>query len=122
MLVAKLAVERLVDAILPRLARVDERRLDLRGQQPAQHGSGDELGAVIRPQIARRPMHTDEPREDLNDAAGSNAARDVDRQALARELVDDGQTLQRPAVGAGIEHEVVGPDVIGTVCRQRPRP
>jgi hypothetical protein len=38
---------------------------------------------------------------------------DVDGQAFARELVDDGQALQPLPVHAGIEYEVVRPDVIG---------
>jgi hypothetical protein len=36
-------------------------------------------------------MHAHELHEDLDHATGADAARDVDRQALARELVDDGQ-------------------------------
>ena len=48
-------------------------------------------------------------------------AGDVDRQALPRELVDDRQALQRAPVRAGIEHEVVRPDVIDRRRRQRPR-
>ena len=45
----------------------------------------------------------------------SDAAGDVDGEALARELVDDRQTLQRAAIRARVEHEVVGPDMIDPV-------
>jgi len=37
-------------------------------------------------------------------------------------LVDDGQTLDLLAIGAGVEHEVIGPDQVGAGRRQRPRP
>jgi hypothetical protein len=49
-----------------------------------------------------------------------DAVRHVDRQTLARELVNDRQTLQDPAVGTGVEHEVGGPHVIHRRRRLRP--
>jgi hypothetical protein len=47
---------------------------------------------------------------------------DIDRKALACIFVDDRQALQLLTVGAGVEQEVVGPDLIGTGGRQWPRP
>lgn len=47
---------------------------------------------------------------------------DIDRKALACIFVDDRQALQLLTVGAGVEHKVVGPDLIGTGGRQWPRP
>ena len=46
-LVATRPVERFVGAILPWLARVDERRLDVRGLHPALDRARDELGSVV---------------------------------------------------------------------------
>ena len=43
---------------------------------------------------------------------------DIDRKALPCIFVDDRQALQLLTVGAGVEHEVVGPDSIGTGGRQ----
>ena len=71
-----------------------------------------ELGAVVGAQVARRPVHAHELRQHLDHAPRPNAAGHIDRQALARELIDDRQALQRAAVRAGVEHEVVRPDVI----------
>jgi len=47
---------------------------------------------------------------------------DIDRKALACIFVDERQALQLLTVGAGVEHKVVGPDLIGTGGRQWPRP
>jgi hypothetical protein len=66
----------------------------------------------------RRARH--ELRENLDDASGTNAASHVNRQALARPFIHDGQALQRLVVRAPIEDEVIGPDVIGRGGRQRP--
>ena len=111
-LVAKLPVERFVGAILPRLAGVDERGFDLRRLQPAQDGAARRTPGRCRTAGTGRPVDAHELRQHLDHAARSNAAGHVDRQALAREFVDDRQALQRPPIGAGIEDEVVRPDVI----------
>ena len=46
-LIPELPVERFVGAILPWLAGVDERRLDLRRLDPAEDRRRDEFGAVV---------------------------------------------------------------------------
>src|SRR5262245_2238950 len=46
-LVAELAVEALRDAILPRLAGLDQRRTDALRDDPGQQGFGDELRSVV---------------------------------------------------------------------------
>src|SRR3954468_18724660 len=120
MLVAELPVERFVGAILPGLPGIDERRLDLR-LEPAKDRARDELRAVVGPEVAGRAMHAHELREHLDHPAGADAARHVDGQALARELVDDRQTLQRPPIGARVEYEIVRPHVIEPGQRERPR-
>jgi len=47
-------------------------------------------------------VHVDETREHVDDAAGPDAAGDVNGQALAGPLFDDGQTLERLPVGARV--------------------
>ncbi len=54
-LVAELAVEALVGTVLPRLARIDVRGVDVRRQQPAQDRAGDELRAVVGAQVRGAP-------------------------------------------------------------------
>jgi hypothetical protein len=52
----------------------------------------------------------------LDDSAGTDAAGDIDSQAFARKLVDHRQAFELLAIGAGVEDEIVCPDLI---CRQR---
>ena len=98
MLIAELAVERFVSTVLPRLARIDERRLDLDHLQPAEDRPRHKLGTVVRAQIPWRAMHAHELRQHLDDASGSNPTGHVDGETLTRELVDDRQALQRAPV------------------------
>jgi hypothetical protein len=80
-----------------------------------------ELGPVVRAKVPRRPIYAHELRQHLYHAAGTNPSRHVDREAFARELVDHGQALQRPAIGARVEHEIVRPDVIDRRRGERSR-
>ena len=50
-LVAEFAVERFVGRILPRLAGISQRGLDVGVREPAQNGGGDELWPIVRPQV-----------------------------------------------------------------------
>ena len=82
----------------------------------------DEVRAVVRTQIARWAISAGKPRQHVDDVPRANAARDLDGEALARPLVDDGRTLQRLAVGATVVDEIIGPDMIGGRRWRRPRP
>ena len=55
-------------------------------------------------------MKTHELGEDLDDAAGANAAGDVDRQPVARPFVNYGEALQRLPSRARVEHKIVRSD------------
>src|SRR6476661_2973133 len=119
-LVTEAAVEALVHAVLPRLTRIDQRRFDTRLLQPFEDRFAHEFGAIIRAQVAWRTAFADQPRQHLDHALRTDAAGDVDGQALARELVDDRQTFEALPVGTGIEYEVVGPQEDGTRSRKGP--
>jgi hypothetical protein len=58
-----------------------------------QDRAGDEVGAVVGPEIAGRTWITDEAGENVDDPAGSDAAGDVDSQRLARPPKPCGQRL-----------------------------
>jgi hypothetical protein len=58
-LVAELAIEALVDAILPGLAGIDQRRRDALIDEPFQKRPRHELGAVVGAQGERRPALRD---------------------------------------------------------------
>ena len=51
-LVAELPVQALGSTILPWLSGIDQRGLDARLLQPLQDGMADELGAIVRSQVA----------------------------------------------------------------------
>jgi hypothetical protein len=110
--VAEFAIEALVRAVLPGLAGRDGRALDSLDAQSILHRLRDELGAVVGAQERRRSSSGNKPREHLDDALGADAAGDIDGEALARVLVDDGEALERLPVRAGVVHEIPRPDLI----------
>jgi len=121
-LVTEFAVEALVVTALPGFAELDERGVDLLLRQPLEDGVAEEFGAVVRSQESRCAVLRDQVGKHLDHPAGSNRASDIDRQARTGELVDHRQALDLLAARAGIEHEVIGPDVIRTECGQGPGP
>ena len=66
-------------------------------------------------------MPADQPRQDLNHTARPNRAGHIDGEALAGPFIDDRQALQGLPIGARVEQEVVGPDVVRTSRRRGPR-
>src|SRR3974390_2104027 len=120
--VPQLAVEAFVCAILPRLARVDEGGADSALLQPAQDRTAHEFWPIVRAQEKRRSVQRDQAGQDLDHALRSDAALHVDLQALPRPFVDDRQAFELLVVGAGIEHEVVRPDLVRPSCWNRSGP
>jgi hypothetical protein len=120
--ITKLAVEAFCNAILPRLARLDQRGADplrdAKGQDRLRH----ELRAVIAAQDGRRAPLADQARQDFDHAWRADTAIDIDRQSLLRELVGDRQALELLTIGAAVEHEIVGPYSVRPALRLRPRP
>src|SRR5262249_2521751 len=57
--------------------------------------------------------------EDLADLVGRHAPPRLERQAFSRELINETQPFQAPAVAGPIEEEVPGPDVI--LAARRPQ-
>ena len=102
-LVAELAVEALVQSILPRLAGIYRDGLDVGAGELTQDRPRYELRAVVRTQVPGRTINADQPGQHLDHAAGADTAGDVDREALPGVLVDHGQALELLAVGAGRE-------------------
>lgn len=121
-LVAELAVEAFVVAVLPRLAGVDQRGVNLGFGEPLQDGVAHELGSVIRPQEGWRALRADQAAQDIDDAVGTDAASNVDGKTFARELIDDGKALELLPIGAGVVHKIVGPDLVRPASRQWARP
>src|SRR5581483_1591336 len=116
-LVAELAVEALRRAILPRLARIDQCGSDTLVDNPLQQCAGDELRPVVRAQTEWRAALRHQSRQHFDHAIGADAAVDLDRKTFFGPFVGDRQALQLLTVGAPIEHEVVGPHLVGAGWR-----
>jgi len=117
--VTKFAIEGFVRAVLPRLARIDHRGVDAIVGEPLQNRLADELGTTVGTEVRGGAVEANQAREYINYAPRADGASYVDRQALMRELVDHRQALDLVPIGASIEDEIVGPDVIGGTWRQR---
>jgi len=90
-LVAQPAVERLDVAVLPGAARLGEQRLHVDPPQPAAPRPRRELRAVVRADVGRRSAPHAEVGEHVEHILRTQPPRDLDRQALARVLVDHGE-------------------------------
>lgn len=118
-LVSELAVEAFIVAVLPRAAWFDEERADAQPGEPFAKRRGDELRAVVGPDVGRRSMLLEQVRHGLKDVLGMEPAGRADGQAFPRILVNHGQQAKLAAVMGAILHEVVGPDVMPIL---RPQP
>jgi len=101
--IAKFAIERLIGAILPGLAGIDEGRIDAIVQQPFENGVAYELWAVVRPQDGGCAMHANQSCQYLDDSRRANATGNVDRQALMSKFVNHRQAFELLPGGTGIE-------------------
>lgn len=79
-LVAKLVVEVLVGAILPRTAGVDQRCIDPHSGEPLQDCAGDEFRSIVRAKKLRRAVDADQALLDGDDIPGADTARDLDAE------------------------------------------
>src|SRR5262249_62029383 len=87
--VSKFPVEALVRSILPRLARIDERRFDALVCEPAQNRPRDELRAVVGSEVSRCTAYAHQLRQHLDHAARTDASPDTDRPTTTRAPVQD---------------------------------
>jgi hypothetical protein len=79
---------------------------------------GGQLRAVVTAHVHGRAAQGGEPVKDGDGLVCVDGSRDVHRERLASELVDDVEQLDDAAVGGLIELEVDGPDVVGPLRAQ----
>ena len=116
--VAHRAIEALILAILPGLARFDVQRLHITLCQPGLHCRRYKLCAIVAAQVHRRAVLGQERREHIDHAIRRRCQRHIQRQSLARERIDDGQDPQRRTICQGILHKITGPDMTRIGCLQ----
>ena len=88
--VAELAIEALVQTVLPRLPRGVENRLNAFVRKPLFDGVADEFRTVVGPQIARSAVRRNDSSECRDDVLRAKTARNIDGKSLSRELVKAG--------------------------------
>ena len=92
---------------LPGRSRLDVGGVGPREATPVAQGVGGQLGAVVAADVLGGPAPgAHEPVEDRDGRVGVDSPVALDRERLARVLVDDVQELQDPPVGGLIELEV----------------
>src|ERR671913_1579939 len=117
-LVAELRVKALDEAVLPWAAWGDIDGLCAYSRDPALDCLAGELGPIVGPYVARHAAQDEEIGQHVDHVGPLELAGDPDRQAFARELVDDVEHPDLASVmGAGL-HEVVGPNVVGVLRPQ----
>lgn len=117
--VAQFAVEGLAISVLPWAARLDVQRLRSQPCQPVSYDLGCHLRAIVRTDVFRNALGEHHIGQRLDDAKAIDAASDPDGQALASELVDQGQQPD-PATIMGLRFDkIVAPDMIA-VGRSEP--
>jgi hypothetical protein len=119
-LLPQLTVEAFVRAVLPWLARLDVRCVDLGAGDSLRDGARDELRPTFRSNVLRRAVLADRPAQRFDDPCGANGAGYVDSEALPGVLVDDRQALQLLTIGTGAEDEVTGLGLVAHAGRQWP--
>src|SRR5262245_9853988 len=118
-LVPHLAVERLGVPVLPWRPRLDVQRLQARPGHPRPDPLGDELRAVVRPDVHRRSPFLHHRGQHRAHRLGRHATPDLQRQAFPRVLVHQREPLQGPAVRRPVVQEVPRPDMV-LVLRRSP--
>ena len=120
--VTEFAVKALADAVLPWLAWIDQRDVDLLCDDPAQQLARHKLRTIVRAEESRCPALAHQSRQHINPPRRADASIDVDRKAFLGELVGHRQTLQLLTIGRSVEHEVVAPHLVHHRRRLWPGP
>ena len=93
-------------------ANIDVCGVDSGVGDPLQDGARYELRSIVGSNDLRCAIPADQSAQHFDDSRGANGASHIDGQALPGVLVDDRQTLELLAVGAGVEHKVIGPHLV----------
>src|SRR5690606_4758038 len=110
--VAEGAVEALDEAVLHRLARLNEVDLDATGIRPGVERPARELRTVVGHDHVGQASLAPQALEHLDDPHSWQRMRHLDRQAFTRELVDDVQAAEATSAGQRVTHEIHAPALV----------
>ncbi len=111
-LVAGPAIKRFNVCVLDGLPGVNEMQLDMLLGAPAKHGVTRELGAVVEAQRLWQTALEGNSFQYADHTSAAEAAFDLDREALSREVVNDHQSPKHAPTGKRIVHEIQGPSLV----------
>jgi hypothetical protein len=114
--VGEAGVEGLDIAVLPRAARGNIRGLGANSFNLVLHGLRDELGAIVRTNVARHAAQDEQVGEDVDHIGRVELSRDPDREAFPGELVDD---IERPELATVSTRPVKALDGCRDLVRRR---
>lgn len=104
------AVEALARAILPWLAGIDVRRLDMVVREPLPELMGDELSAAVAAQVGRIALPLDQALQHPLYVFGAVLECRHDGECIGRGFVLDRQTADHTPRGIAVMHKVIAPD------------
>ncbi len=111
-LIAEATVEALDVGVLDRFAWTDEVQRNAARVRPRIKRLARELGAVVADDRPRRSALGDELAQDASDTEARDRCVDFDRDAFAREIVDDVERAEDATVGELIGDEVHRPTLV----------
>jgi hypothetical protein len=111
-------IEALDEPVLPRTAWSDVSCLRSNSGDPLLDGFGDELCAIVRPNMSGYAAQDEQVREHIEYVHGLEPPAHPDGETLMRELVDDVQHPVLSSVMGAILHKLVARDVVGPLGSQ----
>src|SRR5258708_3315238 len=114
-LVTQAGIKTLDKAVLPGTAGRDVGGLCADGTDPILHRLGNELRAIIGPDMPRHAAQDEQVGEHIDDVDRLEPARYPNGQALASELVDDIEHAEFASIMGALLDEVVRPHVVAVL-------
>ena len=110
-LVSEAAMKTLDKSILPRAARLNVKRLNIRCLTPILNDLGDKFRAIIRANKRRRALRRGQGFERIQDLVTGDRTCRMNDQTLTGIFIHHRQHLHGPTIGGPIHNEIPRPDV-----------
>ena len=117
-LITKLSVEAFAVAIFPGTAWFDVGGLGTHGGNPSPKCQGNELWAVVRPDMGGNASLDEEIAQRLDDLRGLQRPGHTDGNRFTCKLIDDAEHTECLSIVGAVRDEVVGPHMVGALRPQ----